>query len=128
MFSQLIQQQIDGGDNPFPQRIDDAITMYEVTICSTLTLIYRVIPASQPSHPLQSCDECVDVARKALHMLNDAWLKIEQRDGQAWLLFVHWYTRSSHIYSNVLMFSQDTVIRALRALYCRFWQRCRTSQ
>ncbi|KAM5347186.1 hypothetical protein ACJ41O_010191 [Fusarium nematophilum] len=60
----------------------------EVQLLSTMTLIYRAIPAPEGSIS-RFCDECVESARRATHK-HLACMELVRRDPYAKTIYVHW--------------------------------------
>ncbi|RSL95977.1 hypothetical protein CDV31_013675 [Fusarium ambrosium] len=60
----------------------------EVQLLSTMTLIYRAIPAPEGSIS-RFCDECVDSARRAVHT-HLACMEMVRKDPNAKTIYVHW--------------------------------------
>ena len=52
--------------------------------------MYRVIPATQPAHPLRFCDEAVESSRSALANLFKAWNLVKEEPPENWALFINW--------------------------------------
>lgn len=61
----------------------------EVQLLSTMTLVYRAIPAPEGSLS-RFCDECVDVARRAMQK-HLSCMELVRRDTHAKAIYVHWY-------------------------------------
>ena len=60
---------------------------------STLTLIYRVIPAPANSNvpePLRYSQECIEAARITLTHLTEAWEEVKHDEEDYWMLFINW--------------------------------------
>jgi hypothetical protein len=77
------------GNMPATQ-VREAELSIEFVFYSTLTLIHRVVPPPDGTHPLQYCDDCIITARKALNILAEAWRQFEPQDEDAWRLFINW--------------------------------------
>lgn len=60
---------------------------------SLLTLVYRVVPVVEQTHPLQVCNDCTSAARAALNIQNRAWERIGDSNDETWKLFIHWSVR-----------------------------------
>jgi hypothetical protein len=60
----------------------------EVQLLSTMTLIYRAIPAPEGS-PTRFCQECIDTARKASRK-HFACMDLVRKDPHARAIYVHW--------------------------------------
>ncbi|KAM6535772.1 hypothetical protein FALCPG4_005312 [Fusarium falciforme] len=60
----------------------------EVQLLSTMTLIYRAIPAPEGSIS-RFCDECVESARRAIHT-HLACMEMVRKDPNAKTIYVHW--------------------------------------
>ena len=61
----------------------------EVQLLSTMTLIYRAIPAPEGSSS-RFCDECIETARRATHT-HLACMELVRKDPHARNIYVHWY-------------------------------------
>lgn len=66
----------------------DAVRYTDIMCYSVLTLIYRMVPPSQPTHPLQFNDQCVAYGRAALQAVNQAYSVMSERKSD-WMMFVH---------------------------------------
>lgn len=64
----------------------------EIIFQSLLTMINRMIPPADSSHPLQFGTECIQSARTALTLHNKAWSEIATKESDDWRLFIHWST------------------------------------
>jgi hypothetical protein len=71
------------------QCIQNAVSM-ALTVLSLLAIVYRVIPAKQPAHPLQFCDEALESSRSALALLFKAWDLVRKEPPDNWGLFISW--------------------------------------
>ncbi|KAH6884074.1 hypothetical protein B0T10DRAFT_531324 [Thelonectria olida] len=60
----------------------------EVQLLSTMTLVYRAIPAPEGSIS-RFCNECVEVARRAMHK-HLACMELVRRDTHAKAIYLHW--------------------------------------
>ncbi|UZP38008.1 hypothetical protein NXS19_005824 [Fusarium pseudograminearum] len=60
----------------------------EVQLLSTMTLIYRAIPAPEGSSS-RFCDECLETARRATHT-HLACMELVRKDPHARNIYVHW--------------------------------------
>ncbi|KAM0547862.1 hypothetical protein ACHAPJ_010209 [Fusarium lateritium] len=60
----------------------------EVQLLSTMTLIYRAIPAPEGSTS-RFCEECIDSARRATHK-HLACMELVRKDAYAKTIYVHW--------------------------------------
>ncbi|KAJ4026906.1 hypothetical protein NW752_001865 [Fusarium irregulare] len=60
----------------------------EVQLLSTMTLIYRAIPAPEGSSS-RFCDECIETARRATHT-HLACMELVRKDPHARNIYVHW--------------------------------------
>ncbi|RKK89782.1 hypothetical protein BFJ63_vAg10533 [Fusarium oxysporum f. sp. narcissi] len=60
----------------------------EVQLLSTMTLIYRAVPAPEGS-PTRFCQECIDTARKACHA-HFTCMDLVRKDPHARAIYVHW--------------------------------------
>jgi hypothetical protein len=60
----------------------------EVQLLSTMTLIYRAIPAPEGSSS-RFCDECIETARRATHT-HLACMELVRKDLHARNMYVHW--------------------------------------
>lgn len=65
----------------------------EVQLLSTMTLIYQIIPVPEGSVG-RFCDECIDVARRAIQKHLECMEHVRQ-DVFAKTIYVHWYFLSS---------------------------------
>lgn len=70
----------------------------EIIFQSLLTMIYRMIPPAESSHPLQFGVDCIRSARTALTLHNKAWSEIAAHSDD-WRLFIHWYIHDRGISS-----------------------------
>lgn len=66
----------------------------EVQLLSTMTLIYRAIPAPDGSIS-RFCEECVDSARRAVHT-HLGCMEMAQKDANAKTIYVHWYVLTDY--------------------------------
>jgi hypothetical protein len=82
------------GEEPFSDFIKEGLLSISVVQCSTMCLVYRMLPATSsndgPVHPLKSCDEALEAARKALNIHNEAWNILHRRSKDEWRMFLHW--------------------------------------
>ncbi|KAF5021088.1 hypothetical protein F66182_6877 [Fusarium sp. NRRL 66182] len=68
--------------------IDVHIKGDEVQLLSTMTLIYRAIPAPEGSAS-RFCSECIDAARRATHK-HLACMELVRKDAHVRAIYVHW--------------------------------------
>jgi hypothetical protein len=69
--------------------VDIHIKSDELQLLSTMTLIYRAVPAPEGS-PSRFCDECLGTARRAMEM-HLACVELIKHDAYAKATYFHWY-------------------------------------
>ena len=65
----------------------------EVQLLSTLTLVYRAIPAPEGSVS-RFCDECVDSARRAV-VKHQACMQLVSQEAYVKTIYLHWYVEKA---------------------------------
>ncbi|KAL8671379.1 MAG: hypothetical protein Q9168_004127 [Polycauliona sp. 1 TL-2023] len=73
----------------------EGMHVQEIGFQSLLTMVYRMVPPDDSSHPLQFSKDCVISARAALRLHHGAWSNIGaggKFSSDDWRIFIHWST------------------------------------
>ncbi|KAL8932766.1 MAG: hypothetical protein Q9216_006687 [Gyalolechia sp. 2 TL-2023] len=109
------------GTIPVVREVHETFQAQEIIFQSLLTMIYRVIPPANSSHPLQFGDDCIHSARTALTLHNKAWSEIAGLENDDWRIFIHWSTLFSpfvpfiSVFGNVIAQSNSQDLALLGA-------------
>ncbi|KAI4224866.1 MAG: hypothetical protein L6R36_004347 [Xanthoria steineri] len=79
----------------FEDHYYESLQVQEIGFHSLLTMIYRMVPPADSTHPLQFGNQCILSARTALNLHNRAWAKTRAPNNyteEDWRIFVHWST------------------------------------
>lgn len=87
----------------------------EVQLLTTMTLIYRAIPAPEGSAS-RFCDECIETARRATNT-HLTCMELVRQDPHARNMYVHWYVQGCNPSKdfNILTQSQESGSDSVRS-------------
>jgi hypothetical protein len=81
---------VESKDVPWLEHAKFSVLTSEMFIDCLLAIVYRVVPAKEPAHPLRFCDEAVESSRSALANLFKAWNLVKEEPPENWALFINW--------------------------------------